>query len=67
LSQLTPEEQHGWEFVSKWNDLSQKEYSEELKVTARTAQRHLGRFVELGLLQRIGKGPSTRYSRVANR
>lgn len=67
LSQLAPEEQRGWEFISKRNELTQKEYSEELKVTARTAQRHLGRFVELGLIQRLGKGPSTRYSRVANR
>lgn len=64
LSKLTPEEQQGWRFVSTKDNFTQKEYAEKMEVTARTAQRHLGRFVELGILHRIGKGPSTRYSRV---
>ncbi len=64
LSKLTPEEQQGWRFVSTQDNFTQKEYAEKMEVTARTAQRHLGRFVELGILHRIGKGPSTRYSRV---
>lgn len=64
LSKLTSEEQKGWRFVSTQDSFTQKDYAEKLEVTARTAQRHLGRFVELGILHRIGKGPSTRYSRV---
>jgi len=61
LDELTPEEREGWSFLAGRAEVTQKEYAQRLGVTARTAQRHLTHFVELGLLRRIGRGPATRY------
>ena len=58
---LSEAEAKGWEFIMSRTGTTQSEYAKELKVTARTAQRHLTHFVELGLLNRIGKGPATEY------
>jgi ATP-dependent DNA helicase RecG len=59
--QLTPEEREGLHTLFSRRHLSAAEYAKELGVTTRTAQRHLGRFVQLGLASRKGAGPSTRY------
>ena len=59
--ELTAEEREGWKFVAGRTGTTQSEYARNLAVTARTAQRHLSHFVELGLLQRIGQGPATKY------
>lgn len=59
--ELTVEEQEGWKFVAGRMGTTQSEYARYLAVTARTAQRHLSHFVELGLLRRIGQGPATKY------
>jgi ATP-dependent DNA helicase RecG len=61
LSELAPQEREGWSFVVGRTSVTQREYAEQLGTTARTAQRHLTHFVELGLLRRRGKGPATRY------
>jgi ATP-dependent DNA helicase RecG len=61
LDQLTSEELQGWSFLAGRTSVTQREYAQHLGVTARTAQRHLKRFVELGMLHRRGKGPATRY------
>lgn len=61
LQELTDTEQEGWEFVAGRTGTTQGEYARQLGVTARTAQRHLSHFVELGLLRRIGRGPATKY------
>jgi Fic family protein len=61
LAKLTPEEQKGWAFLSGRTGTTQSEYASNLGVTARTAQRHLGHFVEFGLLRRTGRGPATEY------
>lgn len=61
LKKLTPEEQNGWTFLSSRTGITQSEYARNMKVTARTAQRHLSQFVELGLLRRVGRGPATKY------
>ena len=61
LNQLTEEEQKGWMGLSSWTQTSQKQYALLMGVTARTAQRHLTHFVELGLLLRVGRGRATRY------
>ncbi len=61
LDQLTAEEQTGWTFLSSRTGTTQSEYARNMKVTSRTAQRHLTHFVELGLLRRIGRGPATEY------
>jgi predicted HTH transcriptional regulator len=61
LEKLTPEEQTGWVFLSGRTGTTQSEYARHLGVTARTAQRHLTHFVQLGLLRRVGRGPATAY------
>ncbi|MFZ1220073.1 MAG: ATP-binding protein [Chthoniobacterales bacterium] len=64
LDQLTAEEQKGWTFLSGRAGITQSEYKRHMGVTPRTAQRHLGHFVKLGLLRRVGRGPATEYLRV---
>ena len=61
LDQLSAEEQKGWTFMAAKSGTTQSEYARIRKVTARTAQRHLSHFVDLGLLRRIGRGPATEY------
>lgn len=61
LGKLTSDEQKGWVFVSGRLRTTQSEYAQHIGVTARTAQRHLSHFVELGLLRRLGRGPATEY------
>jgi ATP-dependent DNA helicase RecG len=61
LSELTGEEKRGWSFIARSRGTTQSEYARYMGVTARTAQRHLTHFVELSLLRRRGRGPSTRY------
>ena len=61
LDELNSSERKGWEFMASRTGTTQSEYARELGVTARTAQRHLTHFVELGLLKRLGSGPATEY------
>jgi ATP-dependent DNA helicase RecG len=61
LEDLTNEEQEGWRFVASRTDTTQSDYARNLRVSARTAQRHLSHFVQLGLLRRVGRGPATEY------
>lgn len=61
LSELNRTERRGWTFVVSRGTTTQNEYSREMEVTPRTAQRHLTHFVDLGLLRRIGSGPATEY------
>lgn len=60
-SKLNQEEQKGWAFLASRTGTTQSEYARNLGITARTAQRHLTHFVELGLLRRVGAGPATEY------
>lgn len=61
LDSLNKSERRGWEFMAGRTGTTQSEYAGELGVTARTAQRHLTHFVQLGLLKRMGSGPATEY------
>ncbi len=51
----------GWGFLSGRTEATQNEYARYLGVNARTAQRHLTHFVELGLVRRTGAARATRY------
>ena len=64
LTSLNKAERTGWEFLASRTGTTQSEYAREMDVTARTAQRHLSHFVNLGLLRRVGSGPATEYLRV---
>lgn len=61
IAKLNQEEQKGWAFLASRTGTTQSEYADNLGVTARTAQRHLSHFVELGLLRRVGRGPAIEY------
>jgi ATP-dependent DNA helicase RecG len=61
LRELTSEERKGWAFLAGRTTVTQSEYALHMEVTARTAQRHLTHFVDLGLLRRRGQGPATKY------
>lgn len=61
VEKLSSEEREGWGFLSGRTATTQKEYAHRFGVAARTAQRHLTHFVELGLLRRIGSGRATEY------
>lgn len=61
LAELTDSELRGYEWLSGKGEATQAEYSEAMGVTARTAQRHLKKFRELGILKKEGAGAATRY------
>ncbi|MCP4628689.1 MAG: hypothetical protein GY850_35055, partial [bacterium] len=62
LEALSKKEKTGWQWLAGRAEATRAEYAKTLGITARTAQRHLKKFVELGLLRKEGAGSSTRYS-----
>lgn len=61
LSSLNKDELLGWEFLASMTSTTMAEYANFTGFDKRKAQRHLKRFVELGLLHRIGSGRFTKY------
>jgi len=61
LKELSNFEQYAWTFIVNTGTTTQSEYAREMRVSPRTAQRHLTHFVDLGLLERVGSGPATKY------
>jgi ATP-dependent DNA helicase RecG len=58
---LTEEERTGLQFLSTRETVTKREYAEKMGFDAKKAQRHLKRFVELGLVRLVGSGPSSAY------
>lgn len=63
-SELSPAEEKGWAWISTQSMFRTADYMEAMGVARRTAQYHLNRFVQLGLLQMAGAKRSVRYHRV---
>ncbi len=61
LSQLNDEEKTGLAYIMENKNVSKKQYSEHFKFNDKKAQRHLLKFVDLGLVALKGKGPSSSY------
>lgn len=61
LDSLNESDRAGWKWLATKEEVSSGEYAEALGVPNRTALNHLKRFVDLGLLKRIGSGRATRY------
>lgn len=61
LESLNEDEKAGWEFLTLKTSITKKEYAEYMRFDDRKAQRHLKKFVDSGLLRRVGAGPSTTY------
>ena len=54
-------ERRGWAYIASKGTITWPEYSKEMNVSRRTAQRHISNFVSLGLLRRHGSGRSVNY------
>jgi len=61
LQSLSTAEKTGWEWLTTRDVVTSTEYAEAMGIPGRTALNHLKHLTELGLLRRIGGGPSTRY------
>lgn len=61
LEDLGKDEQKGWEFLVTKAVVTRKKYAEHMDFDDRKAQRHLKRFVELGLLRKVGTSSRTFY------
>jgi predicted HTH transcriptional regulator len=61
LKKLNTAEVKGYDFIRLNSPLTRKIYEENLGLSTKTAERHLTRFVELNLINRVGSGPSTSY------
>jgi len=61
LEELSKTQRVGWEWLAGRTGATQAEYAKAMGITARTAQRHLKKFVELGLLRKVGASSSTSY------
>lgn len=65
LESFNAEEREGWKFLASKPSMTTADYAEALNFDKKKAQRHLSKFVNLGLLRREGKGRATRYEVVA--
>jgi ATP-dependent DNA helicase RecG len=61
LDKLGKSERLGWEWLATRGSANSSEYASKMELDARTARRHLNQFLKLGLVQKTGTGPSTRY------
>jgi len=61
LKTLNEDERRSWEFLSTKTEVTRKEYEDQMRFDSRKAQRHLKRFVELGLLRKVGASSATKY------
>lgn len=61
LASLSRAEREGWQWLASQEMVSSSEYAQATGAPNRTALNHLKRFTSLGLLEKIGSGPSTRY------
>jgi ATP-dependent DNA helicase RecG len=58
---LNADERTGWLFLVTKTETTTREYANRMQFDNRKAQRHFKRYVELGLLERVGAGPATKY------
>ena len=61
VENLSKSERLGWQWLATKGVASSSEYAAAIESDERTARRHLNHFVELGLLEKSGAGPSTQY------
>lgn len=60
-TKLSDEEFAGFEYVKSVNKITKRDYAKALNVSDKTAQRHLAKFRDLGLIVTVGAGRSTYY------
>lgn len=61
LESLNQDEKAGWKYLTTQLISTAQAYAEELGFDERKTQRHLRKFMDLGMIRRIGQGRATRY------
>jgi predicted HTH transcriptional regulator len=61
LAKLSKSERSGWEWFASKGSATSSEYADAMKLPYRTAMNHLGKFQELGLLEKTGSARATHY------
>jgi ATP-dependent DNA helicase RecG len=61
LEVLNADERRSWEYLATKTSVTRRKYAEHMGFDGRKAQRHIKRFVELGLLHKVGASSSTEY------
>ena len=61
LKSLNTDERAGLQFLTTQTAITKAEYASHMNFEPRKAQRHLSKFVENGLLKRIGSGSKMKY------
>jgi len=61
VESLSKAERKGWQWLVAQEAIAAQEYADAMVIPKRTALNHLKHFTELGLIQRTGSGPATRY------
>ncbi|MDR0834059.1 MAG: hypothetical protein LBN93_07770 [Candidatus Symbiothrix sp.] len=61
LKELNEEELRGFDYIRLVQTIKREKYEEVFGYDKKKAERHLGRMVDLGLIQRKGGGPNTYY------
>lgn len=61
LDSLNEDEKKGWKYLTSRLITTAPDYSAALDFDERKTQRHLRKFMDLGLINRIGQGRTTRY------
>lgn len=64
INSLNQDEKVGWKYLTTQTTITAPSYSEALGFDERKTQRHLRKFINLGLIHRIGQGRATRYELV---
>ncbi|MDA1012924.1 MAG: hypothetical protein O3A00_00555 [Planctomycetota bacterium] len=60
-TELSESERAGWQWLSTRGQAKSSDYAEAMGIDARTARRHLNRFVGFGLVRKSGSARSTVY------
>jgi ATP-dependent DNA helicase RecG len=62
IDSLSTPELSGYEYIKSKSQVSRLDYEQHTGVGKKTAERHIKKFVELGLIEKIGAGKNTAYS-----
>jgi len=61
FKKLNKDEKKGWLFLTSKMEIAKREYADHFGYNDRKVQRHLKRFIDLGLIVKVGAGPATKY------
>lgn len=61
LKSLNPDELKGWQYIVTLEIITKREYAKQMSYDERKAERHLKKFMDLGLVNRIGSGKNIKY------